>query len=82
MSALFVEFISILVDTTMYFNYDFGFIFFNISTQYDHELVEWNIWEVRQASKSLTGNLCKSLEIVRWIVNTLLLEITTVISKL
>ena len=40
MSALFVEFISILVDTTIYFNYDFGFIFFNISTQYDHELVE------------------------------------------
>ena len=43
MSTLFVELISILVNASMYFNYDFDFIFFYISTRYDCELVKWNI---------------------------------------
>ena len=39
MSTLFVELISILANVSMYLNYDFDFIFFYISTRYDHELV-------------------------------------------
>ena len=39
-SILFVELISILVNTIMYLNYDFDFIFFYISTRYDRELVK------------------------------------------
>ena len=31
MSTLFVELISILVNTSMYFNYDFDFIFFTLA---------------------------------------------------
>ena len=39
MSALFVELISILVNASMYFDYDFD-LFFYISTRYDRELVK------------------------------------------
>ena len=40
MSTLFIELISILVNASMYFNYDFDLIFFYISTQFDPELVK------------------------------------------
>ena len=60
-----------LVNASMYFNYDFGFNLFYISTRYYRELVKLNIREVRQASKSTTGALRRSLEITRWSVNTL-----------
>ena len=49
MSTLFVELISFLVNPSMFFNYDFDFIFFILT--HDCELVKWNIREVRQASK-------------------------------
>ena len=44
---------------------------FYISTQYDQELVKWNIRQVRQASKSMTGTLRRSLEIRRCSLHTL-----------
>ena len=37
----------------------------------DCELVQY-ICEVSKASKSMTGTLCRSLEVTRWSVNTLL----------
>ena len=51
MLTLFVELISILVNTSMYFNYDFDFIFFILA---HNTVVKLNITEVRQASKSTT----------------------------
>ena len=39
MSTFFVELISILVNASIYFSYDFDFIFY-ISTRYDRELVK------------------------------------------
>ena len=44
---------------------------FYASTRYDCELVKWNIREVRQAWKSATGNLHRSLGRLRWLVKTL-----------
>ena len=69
MSTLFVELISILVNTSMYFNSDFDFIFFILA---HNTIVKLNISEVRQTSKSTTGTLCRSFEIMGWSVNTLL----------
>ena len=71
MSTLLVELIAILVNASMYYNYDFDLIFFIVS-QYNCELVKLIITEVRQASKSTTGTLWRSFEITRWSVNTLL----------
>ena len=57
--------ISSFFNASMYFNYDFDFIFF------DCELVKWYIREVRQAWKSTTGTLSRSLDITMWSVSTL-----------
>ena len=71
-STLFVELISSLVNASMCLNYGFDFVLFYISTQYDDELMKWNIREeVRQATKSKTGTLRRSLEVMRCLVNTL-----------
>ena len=56
MSTLLVELIAILVNASMYYNYDFDLIFFIVS-QYNCELVKLIITEVRRASKSTTGTL-------------------------
>ena len=67
-STLFVELISILVNQvcilTMILTLSFLY-------KYDRELVKRNTREVRQAPKSTTGTLRRSLEITRWSVNTL-----------
>ena len=57
-------------NVSMYFNLILTLSFY-MNTQYDGELVERNIREVRQASKSTVGTWCRSLEITRWSVNTL-----------